>query len=153
MRPHRVMKVEESHRVRAIVCAVSGAHASVIDLSVQSFLGMVRGIDGADRLTRSVLAMLAQHRHEAGPHVRILAFEISLDADPVDRTTERRFVRSDGGNVILRAACYYARFAPRAAVEVNHHRPLRFSVALVSGGFCHLSHSLSSIDSRASDPS
>src|SRR4051812_11755449 len=57
--------VEVANLVRAVVAAVTRAHAAVVDLDVQAIRRMIRGIHRADRLTGCIAAVLAKHRCKA----------------------------------------------------------------------------------------
>ena len=70
--------------------------------------------------------MLAEHGHELDLHVRVLAFKVALDSNPVDRAALCGFFGSYSGDVVLDSAGDHARFASGASVEIDHHRPLRF---------------------------
>src|SRR5678815_2337112 len=101
-----LVPVEIANLVGAVVAAVPGAHAAVVDLAVQPVHRMVRRKDRAYRLARSVLALLAQHRHEAGLQwiVTLPAFPVALDPHPAHFTPAQDLVLTDGRNIVLRVA-------------------------------------------------
>src|SRR5205823_6098215 len=57
-----VVPVEVADLVRAVVGAIASPDAAVVDLAVQAVGRMIRRVHRADRLTRGVAALLAQHR-------------------------------------------------------------------------------------------
>src|SRR5262245_8660405 len=78
-----VEEVERPHLVRAVVRAIPGAHAAVVDLDVEPLGVVIGGVDRAHGLTRRVAAVLAHHGHEAhvaGARRHLLL--VALDADP-----------------------------------------------------------------------
>ena len=122
----RLEEIEKADRIRAIVCAVSSADAAVVDLSVQTFVGMISRIDRTDGLTRRLFTLLTKDRHEFDFDIRELAFEVALDSNPVDRAALCGFFGSDDRDVVFDSTGDDARFAPGAPIEIDHHCPLRF---------------------------
>ncbi len=121
--PLLIEEVEEAHVVGARVGAVAGADAAVVDLRVEAVLVPVGGVGRAHRLARGVVAVLAEDRAELHPHVREVAFVITLDADPVHGAAPRRLEVANGGNVVFGMARRDAGFAARALVEIDRHAP------------------------------
>ena len=72
--------------IRAVVPTKPSAYTPVIDLYVQPFVIVVRGIHRAYGLTGGVVAVLAEDWQEASLDVRVVAFPVAFDADPLDRT-------------------------------------------------------------------
>src|SRR5512144_698503 len=118
-----VVEVEDPDRIRAVIAAVPGADAAVVDLAVQSVGIMIAGIDGAYRLAGRVMAVLAEYRQEAHAHVRVLPHPEPLDPEPVHVTALGDFLLSADGHVVLRLAGDHAGAASSAAVEVHDHSP------------------------------
>src|SRR3989475_170616 len=106
--------VEAAHVVGTVVAAVARAHAAVVDLPVQALLGPVGGEDGADRLARRDLTVLAEHRQEEVRGVARVPFGPTLDADPLELPSVRRLGAPDDGYVVFRLARGHA---PRAAAR------------------------------------
>src|SRR5262245_13759457 len=134
--------VEVANLVRAVVRAIPRADAPVVDLHVQAVGRVIRRIDRANRLTRRVAAMLAQHGHE--PRLELLtgfavwiALEIPLETNPVHLAAaldveagagvgeKRRILpeRTNRRNVVLGVTRRDTCRAARAAREVDRHRP------------------------------
>jgi hypothetical protein len=61
------------------------------------------GVNRTNRLARRVLTVHARHRHEVDAlgMIRIEAFEISIEANPVHLATPNHFMLADDGNVVL----------------------------------------------------
>ena len=76
-----VEPVETTHLVRAVVRAVTRTDASVVRHLIQSFIRVRGGGNGANRLTRSVVAVLAHHRHVNGLRVGRWIFHLSVRSD------------------------------------------------------------------------
>ena len=68
-------EVEAPHLVGAVVRAVAGAHAAVVDHHVQAFRRVHRRAHRANLLAGSVLAVLAGHRLEVRPRSRQIALD------------------------------------------------------------------------------
>ena len=139
--------VEVADLVRAVVAAVPGTDAPVVDLHVEAVGRVVRGVHGAHRLARGVAAMLTHHRHEARVEVgrelvlRVLvAFVVALEANPghftaLDDVRPRTLIpggrtqrtpligRADGRDVVLAVAGGDAGRATGAPCEIDGHRP------------------------------
>ena len=62
--PFRREPVETAHLVRTVVLAEARADTAIVNLRVESFARMMRGEDRTDRLTRRVVALLAQDRRD-----------------------------------------------------------------------------------------
>src|SRR3989475_5187511 len=111
--------VEAAHVVGTVVAAVARAHAAVVDLPVQALLGPVGGEDGADRLARRALTVLAAQRQARGPGGAPGPFGPALDAGPPELPSVRRLGAPDDGDVVLRPARDPARLAADARVHVH----------------------------------
>ena len=115
---------ELPRRVRAIIAAITDADAAIVNLRIQPLRRVIGRVHGADRLTRRVIAVLTEHRHEPSSDVGILSFPIALDSDPIDRPSLRRFLFSGNANVVLRMASHDTGFATCTAIEIDDHFPL-----------------------------
>jgi hypothetical protein len=114
----RFEPVEPTHFVGAVVGAVPRADAAVVNLRVQAFVGVIRGVDGANRLARRVIAVLAQQRDET--HI---ACDKPLDPQPRHRpATLQRFCPHDRHVVFGITRCD-TRVAPRASIQIDCHAP------------------------------
>ena len=132
--------VEPPHLVGAVVRAVPGAHASIVDLCVQSLRVVIRGVHGAHGLTRRVAALLTEHGLLHGLEAAVgRLLEVAVDLDPrhVSPLSAHHF--ADGGDVVLGVAGGDARAAPRAGVQVDRHPPAVGAVGIgVMRRFDHL---------------
>ena len=100
--PYGLPEVEEPHVPWIVVGAEPCADAPVVDLDVQTFIVVICSEHGADRLTRCVLTVLAEHRHKPGLHIRELAFPVPLNANPLDCAALQEMVGLIDGDVVLR---------------------------------------------------
>ncbi len=128
--PVRIEPVELANGVGTIVAAVADPDAAVVHLRVQSFRCMVRRVYGTDRLAGRIIAVLAEHRHEPRLHVRVVAFPIPLDSDPVDCPPLRSFLLAGYADVIFSVTGHNAGLASGAAIEINDHFPLMGPIVL-----------------------
>src|SRR6185369_16187284 len=117
------VEVEYPHGIGAVVAAVAGADAAVVDLAVQAVRIVVAGIDRADRLAGGIVAVLAHDRQEAHPHVRVLPHPEALDAQPVHVAPLGDLLLVADPHVVLGLAGHHAGTAAGAAVQVDHHPP------------------------------
>jgi len=117
------VEVEDPHRVGAVVAAVAGPDAAVVDLPVQPVRVVVARVNRADRLAGRVLAMLAEHRQKAHPYLRVLPDKVALDAQPVHVATLGDLLLVAEADVIFRLAGDHAGAASGAAVQVDRHPP------------------------------
>ena len=86
---------------------------------------------GTNGFARRVLAMHARHGLEIRPlGFRFVAFEVSIDANPVHRAPARDLFLADNRNVVLGLTSNHARVAADATVQVDRHAP-RVAVALI----------------------
>src|SRR6266702_2640862 len=117
------IKVEDPHRVGAVVAAIARTDATVIDLAVQAVRVVVAGVDRADRLAGGVVAVLAHNRQEAYPDVGILTHPEALDTQPVHVAPLGDLLFFADSHVVLGLAGHHAGTATGAAVQVDHHPP------------------------------
>jgi hypothetical protein len=82
--------------------------------------------------------MLAHYRDEPGLDVGKLAFPVTFDPDPLDRTSLVKEVFVVYGDVVLRLAGHHAGLAACALIEVYDHPPAFFSHLSRSDGFTPL---------------
>src|SRR5438105_1855397 len=133
--------VEVANLVWTVVGAVPRSHAAIVDLNVQSVGRVICRVHGTDRLTGSVPALLAHHRHESRVEIRAAIFPalvVSLEANPDHLATARdvcaepRSIReefsrlpvsADSWNVVLGVARSHACGTSGAAREIDGHRP------------------------------
>src|SRR4029453_3903716 len=123
--PGRMEEVEEAHVVRARVAAVARADAAVVDLCVQSLIGVVARVSRTPRFTRRLVAVLAEDGTELPLHVGELALPIALDPQPVHGAATRGLLRARGRNVVFGMAGDHAGSAACALIEIDGHSPLR----------------------------
>src|SRR5882672_11214448 len=112
--------VEPPHVIRAVVAAVARADASVVDLSVQPLVRAVGREDGADRLARRDLAVLAEHRQEEIRRMLRLAFRPALEAEPVQLAPVRGRGLPHHRDVVLRLARDHARDRKSTRLNSSH---------------------------------
>jgi hypothetical protein len=79
--------VINSYFVRAGTATEPCSNAAIVDLGIETLRRMVGCEDGTYRFTRRLSAVLAEHRHKAGAKVGIFPFPITLNPNPVERTT------------------------------------------------------------------
>ena len=123
--------VEAPHLVGAVVAAVAGADAAVVDHLVQALVAVDGGVDRADVFAGRRLAVHTRERlHD---HLGILERSrvVAVDADPVHLAALVDVLLADGGDVVLRLAGDDAGAAAGALVEVDRHRPLVVLAAVV----------------------
>ena len=102
--PVVVEPVEAARLGRAVVGAVTGADAAVVDLLVQPLAGVHRRHHGADRLAGGVLAVLAHHRLVQHLGRVGLAAVVAIDAQPVHLAAPARLGLADHRDVVLGVA-------------------------------------------------
>src|SRR4029079_19045846 len=117
-------EVEAAHLVRAVVAAVAGADAAVVDHLVQALVAVDGGVDRADVLAGRRLAVDAPERLIDDLGVLERPGVVPVDADPLHLAALADVLLADGGDVVLGLAGDDARAAAGALVEVDLHRPL-----------------------------
>src|SRR5262245_7392957 len=124
-------KVEAPDLVGAVVRAVAGAHAPVVDHVVEPLVAVDGGGHGAHDLAGGVLALHAGHGL-AQDLDRLRAFGlagvVAVDADPLHDPAARDLVLAHDRDVVLGLAGHDAGVAADAGREVDRHPP---GVALV----------------------
>ena len=83
LRPLGLIEVEAPHGVGAVVGAVAGADAAVVNLDVKTLIIVVGSEYRAHGLAWRVLTVLAHYGNVPGLDVGELAFPIPLYADPL----------------------------------------------------------------------
>jgi hypothetical protein len=122
--PAGLPEVEHPGIVRAVVLAVAGTDAPVINLDIKPLGVVVGGVDRADRLAGGVGAVLTEHRQEPGLHVRVLGpVPVALDPDPFKGPPLEKEVFGIERQVVLALTGHHAGLTAGTAVEVDHHSP------------------------------
>jgi hypothetical protein len=67
--------------------------------------------------------MLAKHWHKFNFDIRVFAFPISLDPNPIDGSALCRFLFAGDTDIIFSMTRHDACFTPRTPVQVDHHFP------------------------------
>lgn len=120
-----LVPVEATDLVRAVVGAVAGADAAVVDLEVHALVAVHRGVGRADDFAGSIVAVLTHDRLLDNVHIETVGSAvITMDGDPVHLAVLAHLVAADHGNVVLAGAGHYAGVAARAGVEIHRHAPL-----------------------------
>ena len=122
--PLRFKPVEDTNRVGAGVGAIACADATVVDLRVQTFRGLVTRVGGTDRLAGCGVALLAKYRNVFHPHVGPFALPVSFNANPGEHPAFGGFLFSHGRDIVFRLTGDDAGLAARAAVFIDYHAPL-----------------------------
>src|SRR5215472_297047 len=117
-------EVEAPHLVWAVVGAVAGAHATVVNHRIEAFGRMYRCADRTNLFARSVLTVLAGHRLEVRARRRQIAFVVRIDAQPLHVSADPDLLLADNRNIVLRVAGHDASVAAGTAVHVDRHAPL-----------------------------
>jgi hypothetical protein len=125
--------IEPANLPRAVVCAVTGANATIVGHEVQPILAVNCRIYRTDSFTWSVLTMLAHDR--MGEHLRItgIAGEVAVETNPSHVSIFTDLILSDNRNVIFSLAGHNASITPSAGVEIDRHSPLVFGIQLGVG--------------------
>jgi len=125
-RPYWFPPIEKANMIWTVILAKSRPYTSVINLNVQSLNIMICSEHRANRLTRSVVAMLAEYGKESSLNVRKFAFPISFNPNPFKGTPllEMRF-RVDW-YVVFCLTCNDASLTAGAPVHINYHLPFSF---------------------------
>src|SRR5581483_11500133 len=107
----------------AVVGAIAGADAAVINHVVDPLAAVHSGVDGADQLAGSLFAVHAEHGLEVRPRIRGTAVVVLVDAQPLHLAAHDHLVFADDGHIVFRLAGDHAGIAADAAVEINGHSP------------------------------
>ena len=96
-------EIEPAHFVWTVVRTILGADAAVVNHVVQAFCTVHCRVNRTDRFARRVLAMHARHRHEIDAlwMIRIEAFVVSIDANPMHLAATHNFVFTDNRNIVF----------------------------------------------------
>src|SRR5262245_1073706 len=115
--------VEPANFPGAVVGAVARAYAAVVNLQVQPFGVVDRGVHWTDGLAGRGLAMLTHHRLEIDLRVGGPAAEVGVDPQPVHDAPPDDHLLADVRRVVFRLARDDAGVATGAGVHVNRHAP------------------------------
>src|SRR5271166_3491721 len=117
-------EVEPTHLVRAIVRAISRPHATVVRHLVEPLGAVRRRPHRADDLARGLFTVHAGHRLEVYRGIFCaLAFEVTIDADPLHFARGEHLVATDDRDVVLGLASGDTGPAAGTGVEVDRHAP------------------------------
>ena len=127
-----IEEIKPADLIRTVVGTITCSNATVVGHDIQALLVMHGGVDGANTFTRSILAMLAEHRlvhHLRVVHLIFLrqlaiAAEVTIDAQPVHLAVFVNLILADDRDVILALAGQHAGVAAHAGREINGHAPL-----------------------------
>ena len=120
-----VEPVESPDLVRAVVAAVTGSDATVVDHHIETVLVMNGRRDGTDLFTWRVLTVqTADGLGDDLFRVRSGAtLEVSVDADPTHFAATDHLILAHDGNVVLRLTGHDAFRASGASRQVDGQRP------------------------------
>jgi hypothetical protein len=116
--------------IGASIRAKPGTNAAVIYLHIKTFFIVISSIDRTNWLTGRIATLLTHNRNKASLYVWVFTFPVSLDSNPLNRTTLIEMFFQIVWDIILRLARNDATVAPSAPVDVNHHPP--FSILAIS---------------------
>ena len=116
-------KIKPAHFVRAIVGAIAGADAAVVNHVVQPLVAVAGGPHGANQFAGRVLAMHARDGLMVGLRIIRASFIIAVDAQPMHLPAAGHFGLADDRNIVFRLACDDAGVAADAGVDVDGHAP------------------------------
>src|SRR6185295_15653649 len=120
-----LVEVEAPYLVRAVVAAVAGAHAAVVDHVVEPLHAVVGRRHRADHLAGGVLALHAGDRLVVDRFgLVVVAGVVLVDAQPLHLAAAEDLVLADDGDVVLGDAGDDAGVAAGARREVDRHPPL-----------------------------
>src|SRR5690606_11300396 len=119
-----VQVVEPAHLVGAVVRAVAGADAAVVDHHVEALLAVHRGVHRAHVLAGGPLAVHAGDGLDDGPRILELAREVAVHPQPGHLAAALDLVTADDRDVVLDLAGDDAGVAAGAAAQVDRHAPL-----------------------------
>src|ERR1043165_396786 len=121
-----IFPVERAHLIWAVVATITCANAAVIDLQIKILRQAVhRGINGANRFTRRIMALLTEHRLE-WCHLDIgivSAVPETLDPDPLHIAPIPCIRLVDIRNIILHGTGSHTSLTARAEILIDQHAP------------------------------
>ena len=123
--------IEAANFVRAIVGAVAGAHAAVVDLLVQALFAVHGGQHRADVFARCVVALLAQHGLMEHLGLGLAAFVVAVDTQPMHLALFRDFFLAHHGNVVFHLAADDTAGTASAFGQVDDHGPAMLAVGMI----------------------
>src|SRR5215472_518712 len=130
--PAVVEPVEAAHVVRAVVAAVARAHATIVDLRVEPFRGVIGGVDWTHWLARRDFAVLTEHRLEDVLGLALGPVLPALEPDPLLGASVGDLGLAHHRYVVLRRARGHAGLAARAGIRV--HRDAPAILGILDGG-------------------
>src|SRR5262249_46303535 len=117
--------VEAPYFVGAVVLAIAGTDAAVVDLTVEALAGVVRRKDRTYRLAGRVITLLAEHRRQVDTRPRFAGGgEVAFDANPGHDSPATNPFPPDDRHIVLGIAGRDARAASGAGINVDGHAPL-----------------------------
>ena len=117
--------IKEPNRVWTVIGAVAGSYATVVDHGIETIGSAICCVRRTDWFAWCVTTVLAKNRNETNLDIGECAFVVSLDAQPVHRSTLHRFFFTDSLDVVLCVAGDYATLATSADICVYYHSPAR----------------------------
>ena len=130
-----IEEIESTRFVRAVVRTVTSADATVVCHRVQAVFGVNRGVDRANRFTRSRLTLHTSDGLWNEGHVVwielvfLMSRKITIHANPVHFTAFGHLHFTDDGNVVFGLASDKASVATHTGRKVNRHTPLMKLIA------------------------
>src|SRR6516165_10451508 len=119
-----VEPVEPPSFVRAVVGAVTGPDASVVNLLIQTVFAVNRCQNGTNGFAGCVVALLTHQRLVR--HVDLVHFGIAvvaIDSQPVHFAVAPHFIAAHYGNVVLHLTSNHAGGTSGTRIEIDHHAP------------------------------
>jgi hypothetical protein len=118
----------------------SSANATIINLDIQSFVIVVRGVYRTYGFAWSIATMLAHYRDKPSLNIRIFTLPIALYPDPLDSSPLVEMFFQIYWDVIFGLASYHASVAPSAPIYVHNHSPFAVFLAVFSHLFTPTNH-------------
>src|SRR5579875_530119 len=126
-----VEEVKSAHLIGAVVGAIAGSNAAVIDHLVDTLYAMLRRPYRAHIFARRLFTLHARYRLEVDAWVVCKRLEIvglrlvvGIHPNPVHMPPPHNLRFSNHGNVVLRLTGHHADAATNARLEVNDHTPV-----------------------------
>jgi hypothetical protein len=128
----RLPEVKKSDMVGTTVGTESSANATIINLDIQSFVIVVRGVYRTYGFAWSIATMLAHYRDKPSLNIRILTLPIAFYPNPLDSSSLVEMFFQIYGDVIFGLTSYYTSVAASASVYVHYHSPFAVFLAVLS---------------------
>src|SRR5207248_4974463 len=116
-------KIETPDFVRAVVRAITRAHAPIVDLQIQSLVVVRRRGDRADQLARRILAVHTRHRLMRDPGTFLLARVKRANSDPMHLAVKTNLLFAYHRNIVFGLAGDGAGMAADTDIEIDDHAP------------------------------